>query len=103
VISELKGKFSENDNDILCSLRSLIYDENPRDKIFETVGEFYSLDVDILKNDHKLFGHFKNLHIPSGCPVPEMFELLVKNETLSMIPELAKAIKIFFCHSCNIL
>ena len=95
VISELKGRFSENDNDIICSLMSLISDENPNGKAFETVGEFYNLDVDILKNDHKLFGHLIFFHISSGCSVPEMFKLLVENETLSMIPELAKAIETF--------
>ena len=86
-----------------CSLNALfpslwceiICESNPDDKHFECVSEFYSLDIDLLKAQHQLLKHFKSQYVTSQVSVPEMLKLLIEKQTCHMIPELAKAIKIY--------
>ena len=59
IIIELKNRFAENDQNILCALGSLIFDKNIEEDTFKIVSEFYKLDIELLKADHKLFCHFK--------------------------------------------
>ena len=95
VIFELRSRFAENENEVLCSLEEIICESNPDDKHFECVSEFYSLDIDLLKAQHQLLKHFKSQYVTSQVSVPEMFKLLIEKQTCHMIPELAKAIKIY--------
>ena len=63
IITELKNRFAENDQNILCALGSLIFDKNIEEDTFKIVSEFYKLDIELLKADHKLFCHFKVMFI----------------------------------------
>ena len=42
IILELKTRFAENDNKVLCSLGKIITIENPDAESFKVVSEFYS-------------------------------------------------------------
>ena len=59
IITELKNRFAENDQDTLCALESVIHDKDVTAESFTIVSEFYSLDLDLLKAEHKLYCHFK--------------------------------------------
>ena len=59
VIMELKNRFSENDQIHLCSLGSLIFDDDPSEKDIKIAADFYSLDKDAISSDLPLFKHFK--------------------------------------------
>ena len=78
VIFELRSRFAENENVVLCSLEEIICESNPEDKHFECVSEFYSLDIDLLKAQHQLLKHFKSQYVTSQVSVPDMFELLIE-------------------------
>ena len=59
IVTELKNRFSENEQDILCSLEALVFDEDVPMSDFSTVSQFYKLDQDLLQAEHKLYCHFK--------------------------------------------
>ena len=59
VITELNTRFSENNNIVLSSLSSVIFDTDPSDESFKTLSEYYQLDEDLLKAEQKLFNHVK--------------------------------------------
>ena len=63
IITELKNRFAQKDQDILCALGSLIFDKNIEEDTFKIVSEFYKLDIELLKADHKLFYHLKVMFI----------------------------------------
>ena len=95
VITELNTRFSENNNIVLSSLSSVIFDTDPSDESFKTLSEYYQLDKDLLKAEQKLFNHVKKSQIRDGAASPEIFKLMVENETVALIPELTKAVKIY--------
>ena len=96
VQGELKTRFSDNDQEILCSLGEIAMLENPSEKCFQTVTEFYKLDGDLLKADFAIFKNCKandtSLNLKSAS---EMYESFYKEDLLQMIPELEKILKIF--------
>ena len=49
IILELKTRFAENDNKVLCSLGKILTIEKPDDESFKVVSELYSLDDDSLR------------------------------------------------------
>ena len=94
-VTELKERFSENYDVVLCALSSVIFDPDPTQESFKTLSQFYNLDEELLKADHQLFKHVKEAYVPIGSASSEMFKLLHDNATLAMIPELSKAVKIY--------
>ena len=96
VQGELKTRFSDNDQEILCSLGEIAMLENPSEKCFQTVTEFYKLDGDLLKADFAIFKNCKandtSLNLKSAS---EMYESFYQEDLLQMIPELEKILKIF--------
>jgi hypothetical protein len=55
VISEMKTRFSENDQEILCALGDVILNENPLQCNFEMVAEFYNIDKDLLEVEKDMY------------------------------------------------
>ena len=94
VTTELKSRFSENDNTILCSMGKLLSLDQPGDDAFSVVSEFYSLDEDQLKSDHKVFTHAKK-KLPDTTSASVLFKQFYENKTLGLMPELSKVLKIF--------
>ena len=94
IIGELKRRFSENDSAVVCSLGKLISTVKPADEDFKTVAGHFELCEDSLKTDHIILSHVKKNYLPPSCCVHTMFEHLVANKTLMMMPELGKVVKI---------
>ena len=61
-MTELKNRFSENDQDTLCALEAIIHDKKVNDNNFDIVSKFYSLDLDLLKAEHHFYCHFKVIY-----------------------------------------
>ena len=59
VQGELRMRFSDDDQEILCSLGDIAMLEIPSEKYFQTVSEFYKLDKDLLKADFAIFKNCK--------------------------------------------
>ena len=59
IITELKSRFAENENVILCALDKLVFESNVDDDSFRIVSEFYMLDKDLLKAEHRIYSQFK--------------------------------------------
>ena len=94
IINELKNRFAENDNKILCSMGKILSQERPDDEAFSVVSEFYSLDMDQLKADHKVFIHAKK-QLADTTSISVMYKQMFQSKTLMMMPELSKIIKVF--------
>ncbi|CAL4119289.1 unnamed protein product, partial [Meganyctiphanes norvegica] len=96
VLGELETRFSTNDQEILCSLSEIALVENPNEKNFQTVSEFYKLDRDLLRADFEILKNIKadntSLNLPS---VSEIYESLYQADLIQMIPEMSKDLKIF--------
>ena len=59
IVSELKIRFAENEQDILCALESVVFDKEVDKSAFEKVSKFYSLDQDLLEAEYQIYSHFK--------------------------------------------
>ena len=94
IVSELKSRFSENEQDILCALEAVVFDENVDESAFSTVSQFYLLDQDLLQAEHKLYCHFK-ASLAQNSSSAEVFKKLWSSDVLTMMPEVAKAIHIY--------
>ena len=73
----------------------MIFDRDVQDETFEAVSKFYSLDLDILKADHKLFLHYKDKLEKQDMTAAEMFKKLSETNLIQLLPEFSKALKIF--------
>ena len=60
LVKELQMRFAGKGQETLTHLATMIFDRDVQDETFEAVSKFYSLDLDILKADHKLFLHYKD-------------------------------------------
>ena len=54
-------RFSVKGQETLINLASVIFENEVKDEAFEDVSKFYGLDIYLLKADHKLFKHLKDL------------------------------------------
>jgi hypothetical protein len=55
VISEMKARFNENDQEILGALGDVVLNENPLQYNFEIVAEFYNVDKDLLEVEKEMY------------------------------------------------
>lgn len=58
VIAELKNRFNENEQSILCALGDIVLNKIPEKTNFDIVGEHYTIDTDLLENEKKIFVQF---------------------------------------------
>ena len=56
---QLETRISSNDNEILYSLSDIILNDEPDQKSFSTVCNFYSLDEEVLWADFMIYKSFK--------------------------------------------
>ena len=89
-----KVDFFENEQDILCALEAVVFDENVDESAFSTVSQCYLLDQDLLQAEHKFYCHFK-ASLPQNSSSAEVLKKLWNSDVLTMIPEVAKAIHIY--------
>lgn len=54
VIAELKERFDENEQSILCALGDVL-NKIPEKKSLDIIGQHYNIDVDLLENEKKIF------------------------------------------------
>ena len=95
VVSEMEERFNENDQSILTSMGSIIFDESPSDSCFDRVSEFYSLDKDLLKIDHRMLHHFVKGNKVKISSAPDLYAELKAADALDMIPMMAVALEMF--------
>ena len=62
--------------------------DQPGDDAFSVESEFYSLDEDQLKSDHKVFTHAKK-KLPDTTSASVLYKQFYENETLGLMPELS--------------
>ena len=76
---------------------ALVVDDELSIDAFQTVSEFYHVDIEMLMTEHNLFCNFKILQeINNNSSVSDIFKLsLVSAETLAMVLTLGKIIQIF--------
>ena len=67
IIFELKNRFSENDNKVLCSLGKILTMEKPDEESFQVVSDFYALDEDSLKSDIKILSRVRKENFPASA------------------------------------
>ena len=51
----MKTRFNRNDQEILCALGDVVLNENPLQRNFEMVAEFYSVDKDLLEVEKDMY------------------------------------------------
>ena len=95
IIFELKNRFSENDNKVLCSLGKILTMEKPDEESFQVVSDFYALDEDSLKSDIKILSRVRKERFSSKCSVQCIFKHIVTSQTQILMPEICKAMKIY--------
>ena len=61
VLSELKLRFSGNDQKILCALENICYSETPDKESFSRVAKFYKMDGEILEAEQKMYASFRRV------------------------------------------
>ena len=95
LVKELQMRFAGKGQETLTHLATMIFDRDVQDETFEAVSKFYSLDLDILKADHKLFLHYKDKLEKQDMTAAEMFKKLSETNLIQLLPEFSKALKIF--------
>ena len=95
LVKELQMRFAGKGQETLKHLATMIFDSDVQDETFEAVSKFYSLDLDILKADHKLFLHYKDKLEKQDMTAAEMFKKLSETNLIQLLPEFSKALKIF--------
>ena len=53
ILVELRAWFNRKGHEVLSNLAEVIFENEVIDDVFEKVSEFYDLDLEILKADHK--------------------------------------------------
>ena len=48
----MNSRFGGKDQDMLCALGGVVLNESPSDDRFEVVSDFYSVDRDLLGEEH---------------------------------------------------
>ena len=95
ILSELRTRFNGKGHEVLSNLAEVVFESQVNDKVFETVSQFYDLDLEILKADHKLFQHFKEKIDNFNLTAAELFQQLSDQSLIQLLPEFSKALKIF--------
>ena len=95
ILSELRTRFNGKGHEVLSNLTEVVFESQVTDKVFETVSQFYDLDLEILKADHKLFQHFKEKIDNFNLTAAELFQQLSDQSLIQLLPEFSKALKIF--------
>ena len=84
MVVELERRFSENDNEVLGCLASLISDDKPCDESFKKVAEKGNLDEELLKADRShVLCHFKTKSGHANSSASELFKI---SETVKLYP-----------------
>ena len=60
VVTEMRSRFTGNDQNVLCALGSIISDSTPSDETIQTVTSFYGIDDDLLKSQKDIFTNFSS-------------------------------------------
>ena len=95
ILVELRARFNGKGHEVLSNLAEVIFENEVNDDVFEKVSEFYDLDLDILKADHKLVQHFKEKTKAFNLTAVEMFQQLTDQNLIQLLPVFSKALKIF--------
>ena len=61
VLSELKLRFSGNDQEILCALGNICNSEMP-DKSYSSIAKFYNINGEILEAEQNMYASFRRVH-----------------------------------------
>ena len=49
VLSEIKSRFDNNDQEILCALGDVVLNDSPLENSFDVVADIYNVDKDLLE------------------------------------------------------
>ena len=95
ILIELRERFNGKGHKILSNLAEVVFDSQVSDEVFAKVSQFYDLDLEVLKADHKLFQHFKEKTENFNLTAAELFQQLGDQNLIQLLPEFSTALKIF--------
>ena len=98
VLGELRYRFQGRDNDMLCALGHVCLSEEVTENHFSTVAEFYKVNLELLKCEHRLFRKFVESHPEySVKTATDLVEILFQHELSEIIPLFSSMATIFAC------
>ena len=91
VINELKARFSENDQDVLCALSDIVMKSEPKSESFDLVANHYQVDRELLVVEHDLFTSFKRKYPDTKLDSPgDVLKCMHDNDQLNFLPHFGK-------------
>ena len=87
ILAEIETRFNGNDQHILCALGDITPNESPTSDSLDRVARYCSLERELHRADHRLFGHFKEVHVEKSIKtLAEVIEVLKGRDRSSRHP-----------------
>jgi hypothetical protein len=93
VVTEMRSRFTGNDQNVLCALGSIIADSKPSDETIQTVTNFYNIDEDLLKSEKDIFTNFSTESEIEFSNAVSVVEYMHRNKLDVMLPTYSRVAK----------
>ncbi|QQP39219.1 Uncharacterized protein FKW44_020035, partial [Caligus rogercresseyi] len=100
VLSELKERFANEDNNILMSLAKIVLGDGGEES-FKLVSNFYNVDEDLLMAEAAIFHNLEDVNFKSANDIVKYLSSNSLSETLPHFTEISKTLATIPVTSCS--